>query len=67
MLPPLLNGYKEKMLFCADEILTNFIFFRLFTTFKLTVFRQQVCPTKTGEANALSLGTNNCKRGTWLL
>ena len=41
------------MLFCADEILTYFIFFRLFTTFELTVFRQQVCPTKTGAANAL--------------
>ena len=34
---------------------------------ELTTLGQQVCSAKTGYANALSLGTNSGKKGTWLL
>ena len=42
-----------------------FTYFRLFVclpTLELTKFKQEVCSTKIGYANTLSLGTNSCKK-----
>ena len=37
-------------------------FFVCLPTLELTTFEQQVCSTKIGYENALSLGTNSCKK-----
>ena len=47
-----------------DNYLTSF---GLLTHLELTKFEQQVCSTKIDYANALSLGTNICKKGSWPL
>ena len=69
--PLLLNGDYEKMLFCgwwnASLQLLPLIylwitishFLACLPTLKLTAFEQQVCSTKIGYANALSLGINS--------
>ena len=38
---------------------------RLWNCSSLTTFAQQVCSMKIGYANALSLGSSSCKKGTW--
>ena len=42
-----------------DNYFTSFL---LLTNLELTTFEQHVCSTKIGYANALSKGTNNCKK-----
>ena len=68
-MPPLLNGDKEKTLFCGwwDAylqllwIIMSHAFVCL-PTLELTTFEQQVCSTKIGYANELLFGTNSRKK-----
>ena len=46
-----------------DTFMGNyFTSFRLLTHLDLTTYEQHLCSTKIGYANALSLGTNSCKK-----
>ena len=51
-----------------DIFMDNYLtFFHLLTHLEINNIEQHVCSAKIGYANALSLGTNSWKKGTWPL
>ena len=73
-LPPLLNGDSEKKLFCdwwniylqllvvIYLWITSFHLFECLPILQWKTIEQEVCSTKIGYTNTLSLGTNNSKK-----
>ena len=79
-LPPLLNGDSEKKLFCdwwniyLQFLVVIYLWINIFQLFvclpilQRKTFEQEVCSTKIGYTNILSLGTNSSKKkATWWL
>ena len=45
-----------------DNYFTSFLLFVCLPTLELTIFEQEICSTKIGYANTLSLEINSCKK-----